>query len=210
MLCKDPFIIAPATFLLIQQLQANNFLANFVLVGGTNLALQIGHRNSIDIDLFTQNEFNENELFNDLKTLFPITEVYRRKHTIVSIINNIKTDFITHNYPYILPPITEDGITYSSKEDIVAMKLHAIVQSRQRLKDFIDIYFLLEHFSLNNMLEFYTIKYGQSNPMIAVKALNYFEDIDELIDPPKLHKPLPINAIKQRIQAATTNYNKSF
>ena len=90
------------------------------------------------------------------------------------------------------------------------MKLHAIVQSRQRLKDFIDIYFLLEHFSLNNMLEFYTIKYGQSNPMIAVKALNYFEDIDELIDPPKLHKPLPINAIKQRIQAATTNYNKSF
>ena len=58
MLHKDPFIIAPATFQLIQELQNLPELKSFVLVGGTSLALQLGHRNSIDIDLFTHKEFD--------------------------------------------------------------------------------------------------------------------------------------------------------
>ena len=52
------------------------------------------------------------------------------------------------------PPITEEGITFLSKEDIAAMKLNAIINSGQRLKDFIDIYFLLEYFSIEDMLGF--------------------------------------------------------
>ena len=56
MLHKDPFNIEPATFQLIQQLQALSALKEFYLVDGTSLALQLNHRNSIDIDLFTKNE----------------------------------------------------------------------------------------------------------------------------------------------------------
>ena len=56
------------------------------------------------------------------------------------------------------PPITEEGITFLSKEDIAAMKLNAIINSGQRLKDFIDIYFLLEHFSIKDMLGFFETK----------------------------------------------------
>ena len=62
MLHKKPFIIAPKTFKLIQQLQAVPELKEFYLVGGTALALQLGHRNSIDIDLFTKNEFEAADL----------------------------------------------------------------------------------------------------------------------------------------------------
>ncbi len=63
------------------------------------------------------------------------------------------------------------------------MKLNAISNSDKRLKDFIDVYFLLEHYSLNEMIEFYTIKYPRFNPLIPLKAVAYFDDIDPAIDP---------------------------
>ena len=202
MLHKDHFIIAKATFELLHELQSLPELKNFVLVGGTSLALQMGHRNSIDIDLFCQEDFDDDPLLDFLKLKYDVKEIYRRKNTIISLINNIKTDFIKHNNPYILAPITEEGITFLSKEDISAMKLNAIVNSGKRLKDFIDIYFLLEHFSLNQMLEFYCKKYTYSNAMIALKAVGYFDDIDTAIDPPKLKNPLHLSTIQKRIMEA--------
>ena len=201
----------------IQKLQAMPELKEFYLVGGTALALQLGHRNSIDIDLFTLNEFDEEELFNSLNKHYVVKEIFRRNHTIISLLNNIKTDFIRHNYPLLVPPITEEGITFLSLEDIAAMKLHVIIQSGKRLKpacsagrDFIDIYFLLQHFSMQQIIDFFTQKYTYSNPMIAMKAINFFDDIDENTDPPKLLTPLPLEKIKKRIQEATLKPGKIF
>jgi hypothetical protein len=107
-------------------------------------------------------------------------------------------------------PITEEGITYLSMEDIAAMKLNAIVNSSKRLKDFIDIYFLLEHFSLNQMLVFYETKYQHSNKMIALRAINFFGEIDPKLDPPILKKQLPHSRIKKRISEAVLKGNKTF
>ena len=90
------------------------------------------------------------------------------------------------------------------------MKLNAISQSGKRLKDFIDIYFLLQHFSFNAMVEFFQIKYPLTNPLIPIKAINYFGDIDEETDPPKLLSPLPLSKIKERIQDATLHPYKLF
>ena len=128
----------------------------------------------------------------------------------MSFINKIKVDFITHNYPFVKPPITEEGITFLSKEDIAAMKLNAISNSGKRLKDFIDIYFLLEHFSMNQMIEFYTIKYPGFNPLIALRAVNFFDDIDPAIDPPKLRGKLTLSSIKKRINSAVINSRQKF
>ena len=203
MLHKNPSLITPHTFQLIQQLQSLPELNGFYLVGGTSLALQLGHRNSVDIDLFTQTDFDDNEIIALLKTRYKTEEIFRRKNTIITLVDNVKTDFIKHDYPFILPPITEEGIIYLSKEDITAMKLHAIIQSGKRLKDFIDIYFLLQHFSMEQMIGFFVKKYSYTNPLIALKAVTYFDDIDENIDPPKLLHPLPLAAIKQRILQAT-------
>jgi Nucleotidyl transferase AbiEii toxin, Type IV TA system len=210
MLHKDPFIIDPKTFELIQQLQSIEQLKDFVLVGGTSLALQLGHRNSIDIDLFTQNTFDDGEIMELMGGKYEVMERFRRKNTVICLLNNIKTDFIRHNYPYLLPPIEEEGIRFLSKEDITAMKFHAIIQSGKRLKDFIDIYFLLEHFNMGQMVDFFTQKYNYMNPMIALKAINFFGDIDESIDPPKLLNPLKISQITKRIQEATQKPSKIF
>ena len=210
MLHKNPELISPETFLLTQQLQALPALKEFHLVGGTALTLQIGHRNSIDIDLFTQNDFNTSALLDLLKNKYSIEERYVDDKTIIVFIEKIKVDFIKHNYAYVKPPISEEGIIFLSKEDITAMKLNAIAQSGKRLKDFIDIYFLLQHFSLHSMIDFFQIKYPQTNPLIPIKALNYFDDIDESIDPPKLLSSLPLSEIKKRIQNATLHPYKIF
>jgi hypothetical protein len=210
MLHKDPFLISPETFKLIQQLQELPELKSFFLVGGTALSLQLGHRNSIDIDLFTQNNFDPIDIENALKDSFAYSATVARKGTVLSVINNIKTDFIKHDYPLLQPPVTEEGITFLSKEDITAMKFHAIIQSGKRLKDFIDIYFLLSHFCMAEMIGFFVQKYTYSNPMIAMKAINYFDEIDESIDPPKLLSPLTIKEIKKRIQEASQKPNKIF
>ena len=210
MLHKDPFIVKPATFQLVQQLQSQPELKEFYLVGGTALALQLGHRNSIDIDLFTENDFEHEYLVKFLGSKFSIQSTFTTKNTLLSVINTIKVDFIRHAYPFVLPPITEEGITYLSKEDIAAMKLNAISNSGKRLKDFIDVYYLLEHFSLQQMIGFYTIKYPNFNPLIALKAINYFDDIDPDIDLPKLKVKLTLTEIKKRINDSVLHSRKKF
>lgn len=177
-------------------------------MGETALALQLNHRNSIDIDLFTQAEFDTDALLNLLNSQkFKVEVLYNFKNAIICLVNKVKVDFITHNYPFVKPPITEEGITYLSKEDIAAMK---ISNSGKRLKDFIDIYFLLEHFSMAEMLTFYTIKYPGFNPLIALRAVNFFDEIDPAIDPPKLRKKLPLATIKKRIASAVIHSKKKF
>ena len=210
MLHKSASIIAPETFRLIQQIQSIPELKEFYLVGGTALALQLGHRNSIDIDLFTLNEFDDTGIIELVSKQYSVAEILRRPNTVICLLNNIKTDFIRHNYPILKPPITEEGITFFSKEDIAAMKFHAIIQSGKRLKDFIDIYFLLQHFSMKQMISFFSSKYTYSNPMIAMKAINFFDDIDVNMDPPKLLKPLPLKKITDRIHEATLKPDKIF
>jgi len=210
MLHKDASIVAPATFNLIIDLQRMQEFKEFHLVGGTSLALQLGHRNSIDIDLFTRKDFDDTEIANLVSSKHTFKEIFRRKHTIICLLNNIKTDFIKHDFPLIRPPIEEDGIRLLSKEDIAAMKFHAIIQSGKRLKDFIDVYFLLEHFSMDEMMGFFVAKYSYSNPVIAMKAVNFFGDVDENIDSPQLVKPASLKQIKERIQQATLHPKNIF
>jgi len=210
MLNKDSFIIAPETFKLIQELQAMPELSEFYLVGGTTLALLLGHRNSIDIDLFTTHSFDDKELFDMLTNCFDIKQIFSKKNTLLTYINSIKVDFISHQYEIIKPIIKEEGISMLSMEDICAMKLNAIVNSGQRLKDFIDLYYLLTQFSIKQMLGFYHQKYPNKNEVIALRAITYFDDIDPNIDPPKMIKQINIEQIKVRIIEAVLHSNKIF
>lgn len=211
MLHKDPFIVEPVTFKLIQELQKLADLKEFYLVGGTALALQLNHRNSIDIDLFSQNAFQNEKVINHIVSHgFEFDVKFNFENTIIGFIRKVKVDFIRHGYPFVKPPITEEGITFLSMEDIAAMKLNAISNSGKRLKDFIDVYFLLHQFSLSQMIEFYTIKYPNFNPLIPLKAINYFDDIDPAIDPPKLRNKLPLIEIKKRINDSVLHSKKTY
>lgn len=166
------------TFELLRQLQSRDYLKGFYLVGGTALALRIGHRKSIDLDLFCTHDFDANELLENLSADFGFVLFFSGKNTLKGSINDVKIDILAHRYPLIGTPLIEDGIKLISLEDIAAMKLNAIAVSGQRIKDFIDIYFLLQIYTIEEMLGFYKTKYSQFHDVNVLKSLCWFEDVD--------------------------------
>ena len=154
----------------LQKLMANAVFNDFVLVGGTALSLQLGHRVSVDIDLFTANTYGSMNLDNIKSFLaisFPYTDqldVLNRRNIGYSVyIGNseaekVKLDLF-YTEDFIAPVVQKEGLRLASLKDIAAMKMQAIT-SRKRKKDFWDIHELLEHFTLEEM-----IQYGlQRNP----------------------------------------------
>lgn len=161
---------------LLQRLMADESLKDFLLVGGTALSLRLGHRLSIDIDLFTKNNFDADVMHKYLQTEYGAKDSVVFENTVMTYIQNIKVDLLAHKYPLVQPMETDDNIRLISNQDIGAMKLHAIFQSGERLKDFIDMYFLLEKNSLSTYLKSYETKY-KCNPSLAAHSLIYFDGI---------------------------------
>lgn len=156
-------------------------LNGFNLVGGTALALYMGHRKSIDLDLFSQQSFDTNALEKYLINTygFEILNPHKKSDaTLIGNINGIKVDFICYDYPHVKPICIHDEIRLCSIFDIAAMKLTAIAQNGTRLKDFVDIAFLSVKMSLKTMLDTFEAKYPNTNKMSAIKGLTYFNDID--------------------------------
>ena len=169
------------TFELLKTIMQDESLKIFNLVGGTALALYMGHRKSIDLDLFSQQPFDTNDLekyLNDTYGFIVLNPDRKSRATLIGDINGIKVDFISYDYPLVNPVIVKEGIRLFSIQDIAAMKLTAISQSGNRLKDFVDIAFLSTKISLIEMLNAFEIKYPKTNKMSAVKGLTYFDDID--------------------------------
>ena len=128
--------------------------------------------------MFTTEPFDFDEVFNLLSVQFGLTPTRTSPNTIIGFIDNIKVDVIYHPFAWIDAPVIEDSIRLASIKDITAMKIHAITNSGQRPKDFVDIAFLSNYFSYNTMKEFALEKYPAYNPIMFDKAINYFEDID--------------------------------
>jgi len=156
----------------------DDLLKDFFLVGGTALALQIGHRISIDLDLFSTDPFDKDQMLSDLESVYNFQLDYENKNTLKGEIKGVKVDFITHNYPLVKPLIHTEGIRMASADDIAAMKLNAISGDGTRLKDFVDVAYLSSTLTLADMVDAYEEKYASRNPAMVVKALDYHHDIN--------------------------------
>ncbi|MGL2962636.1 nucleotidyl transferase AbiEii/AbiGii toxin family protein [Flavobacterium sp. RSB2_4_14] len=168
---------SPELLELLKKLMDDEFFKNFILVGGTSLALQIGHRNSIDIDLFGNQNIIQ-EIFLDKLKEFGNVEISQASRNIfISTINDIKVDFVNYQYPLLEKHSEIEGIRLASKKDIAAMKLNAILGRGSR-KDFIDLYFLLQDFSLKEMINFYNKKFTDGSVFLLHKSLTYFAEAD--------------------------------
>ena len=170
--------VESTTLELLKRLQQLPVLSNTRLVGGTALALQLGHRKSIDLDFFGQIHDNSQELREALQTLGMLTVLSDSKNIHIYVLNGVKIDIVNYTYPWIDDVVCKDGIRLASPKDIAAMKITAI-EGRGTKKDFVDIYFLLKTYSLNNILDFYAQKYSDSSSFMAMKSLAYFEDAEE-------------------------------
>lgn len=173
--------VAPATLKILQQLLKLVELADFELVGGTALSLQIGHRISVDIDLFCKNPFENKQIKECLLENFQGHQLsfdYETTNTLIGSIDHIKIDFIRHSYPSVGETKVIEGIRICSLEDIAAMKVSAITDNGTRIKDFVDLYFLLHQFTLADIIGFYEQKYKSENSFHALKSITYFHDLD--------------------------------
>ncbi|WP_420458542.1 nucleotidyl transferase AbiEii/AbiGii toxin family protein [Neolewinella sp.] len=210
MLHLDKRVLLPKTKELLFRLSEDPVTDAYRLVGGTSLAMQYGHRLSIDLDFFTLQEFDAAELNADLRNRYGMVALTLTQNTLIGVIGDIKVDFIRHPYPWLTEPIRGDAIVLATDYDIAAMKLNAIVNSGQRIKDFYDIYFLLEHFTMGQMIEAYETKYVPANGMLAARAVGYFGDIDPEREPVQMVKSLPFGRVQKRIEQALIHFNKTF
>lgn len=201
--------VSQTTLELIKELQKDPEFSDFILVGGTSLALQIGHRISVDIDFFTRKDFDINDRLEYLEQNYAFQMQFSRKNTLKGIIQGVFVDFIKHDYKIIDTLVEEEGVKLASRPDIAAMKVNAITGDGTRIKDFIDVYFLLQEFSFGDLIEFYREKYETRNDFHAVKSLTYFGDINPEEWPRMLkEKNLTLEKVKEKLEVERDNYLK--
>jgi len=187
--------IQPDTLELLKRLSAFPELSATRLVGGTALALQYGHRMSVDLDFFGQLPQDKEELIAIAKQVGEVVVFNKSNFILQMTINNVKVDFVDYSrYAWIDNPVQGDGFVLASDNDIAAMKVNAIM-GRGTRKDFVDLFVLLQHYSLAEILDFYKRKYPEYSEYRALLSMTYFEDA-ELQDMPKMFIDTPWEEMK--------------
>lgn len=158
-----------------------SFSGDFFLAGGTAVALHIGHRRSIDFDLFTTGEIHRIRIRNRIQSMgFSIASVlYEAFDHLHLIINSVKITFFNFPYP-IAHPLNFDGIiSLPELIDLAAMKAFAL-GGRAKWKDYVDMYFILkEHYTLSRISSRARQIFGSGfNEKLFREQLCYFDDID--------------------------------
>jgi hypothetical protein len=201
--------VESTTLELLNSLQSQPYLKGFYLVGGTALALRIGHRKSVDLDLFSNFSFDVVQLLENLTADYNFNLFFSANNAIKGSIDSIKVDLLSHRYPLIAELVVEEKIEMLSLQDIIAMKLNAISTSGQRVKDFIDIFYLLRKFSIEQMIGYYKEKYTQYNEVSVLKSLVYFDDVDFNDWPEITTEPrLKWQVVKDELEKSVKKYLK--
>lgn len=204
--------VKESTFELLRLLQAEPLLSSVRLVGGTALSLQIGHRESEDLDLFSTEPLEMFLLQSLLVEKYGFMPSVIAENTLIGFVNGIKMDVIYHPFPWLDAAIVEDDLRIASKTDISAMKMHAIINSGKRPKDFVDIAFLSMFFSYNMIKSLLLRRYPAYDPIMADKAIIYFGDIDDSLIPEikMLGYSFDFERIKERVVKMTDNPEKIY
>jgi hypothetical protein len=192
---------------LLKRLAAHPELRNTRLVGGTALALQYGHRQSIDLDIFGSLPQEKDELIAIAKQEGEVTIHNRTNNILQLVIDNVKVDFVDYSrYAWIDEPIQGDGFALASDKDIAAMKVNAIM-GRGTRKDFIDLFVLLQYYSLPEIMGFYKQKYPEYSEYRALLSMTYFEDA-EMQAMPKMFIDTSWEEMKKTIIKAVEAYQR--
>jgi len=166
---------------ILEILKDQPIIGQFYLAGGTGLALQLGHRRSLDLNFFTRTQFRTPELLPQIGKAGNVSLLREAKDTLTVEIAGTQLSFFRYVYRLLLPPIDFKGrLQIAQIPDIAAMKLTAI-SGRGSKKDFIDLFFVCKTFSLKELLEFLAKKYDSPSysEYHILKSLVYFADAEE-------------------------------
>jgi len=173
------------TRLVLEKINQSELANSFYLGGGTALALELGHRQSIDLDWFSQADFSNGLLKEKLSRLGRLEITGEEEGTLNAVLDGVKITFLRYRYPLLFPTVDFGKVPLADERDIAAMKIDA-ASSRGSKKDFIDIYFLLRKYSLSELIEIFEQKYTgiEYNKLYILKSLTYFEDAE--------NEPMPV------------------
>ncbi|MBI4669372.1 MAG: nucleotidyl transferase AbiEii/AbiGii toxin family protein [Elusimicrobia bacterium] len=188
-------------------------LEEFYLAGGTALALQLGHRISVDLDFFSSANILNDKKRQNLKQSLQLNANFKIRQeetgTLHITVGKAFVSFLYYNYALLKPAKSWQAIRIASIEDIALMKIGAVI-GRGAKKDFIDLYAVCKKISLPALLNLADKKFPNTADFAlqAAKALVYFDDAEK--DPmPQLLKPLEWNQVKRYFELETPKAIKS-
>jgi hypothetical protein len=178
-----PEVLKKSTKDILDILSKQQFIRNFYLAGGTALALQYGHRISIDLDFFSQKNFSTDKLISEISKLGKFELLNREENTVDGLLNGVKVSFIGYPYCLLKDKIDYQGfIKLADASDIAVMKIMA-VSGRNTKKDFIDLFWHMQKAGINlsDVLDLVDKKYAdiKYDRYHIFKSLSYFVDADK-------------------------------
>jgi hypothetical protein len=171
---------------------------HFILAGGTSLALRLGHRLSVDLDFFSEEEVLPDLLVGELRVAHLDSEVGQlAPGTLSVVVEGVRVSFFHYPYPFVDAPQPYEGLRVASVLDIAAMKLVAVAQ-RSAKRDFVDLYVILQQMPFRTVAARAVQRYGAEfiEPVVIGKGLTWFEDADGEPDPHYLGQQVPWNDVK--------------
>jgi len=156
-----------------------------ILAGGTALALHIGHRISIDLDFFTNINFNVESLILEIRRKgYSFRIISEGEGYLIVNLDGMKVSIFKYDYPFLEKQIVYKGVNVAGILDIASMKVIAISQ-RGTKRDFVDLFFILQDTPFHKIAEHMVKRFGKEriNPIHIGKSLVYFSDADSNPEP---------------------------
>jgi len=176
------------------QVERLQFIDRFYLAGGSGLALHLGHRFSVDLDFFSPDNTavgpDQRASLRELLDDPSLAITYDKDSTFGAIWRGVGISFFRlWLYPLVQEPLGLEGVPVATISEIGAMKLAAIIDRGTR-KDLVDLFFLLQVVSLDEVFQVAAVKYARvhSFPVSAIRALAYFADAEALPMPRMLNR----------------------
>jgi len=177
--------LAPKGWSVLKKLAGLALKHEFVLAGGTALALWIGHCTSYDLDFFTLHDFRNDSLIPEIKKTTKDYQVISEEEGSLTLeIEGIKVSFFKYEYPFIAEIARWEQTKLAGILDIAAMKIIAINQ-RGVKRDYVDLYAILQQIPFHIVARHTVMRFGKEriNPVQTGKSLVYFADADTNPDP---------------------------
>lgn len=187
--------------------------SGFYLAGGTALALQLGHRTSVDFDFYTDTELRDVlPLLADIQKQLPkFATDHMADGTLIGHLDAIELSFFRYHYALLEPLVAADELRLASIPDIAAMKVAALAQ-RGLYRDFIDLYVISKQFGLDTVIGWARQKFPGLDVYIMLRALVYFADAeaDTSMRGKTLLQPIEWGVVRRYFTTEVTRLEKGF